>query len=87
MKAIPVLISHGYDDRGRIVSTEATPKSGAQWRDAGFWQGAWQREDGSFFYVAGNGVRLDADTPAELVRAIQFYLDQEAHYAQYRRAA
>lgn len=69
LNAFPVVLMHRFDAAG--VTTYAARKPGHQARAEGFWEGAWAREDGTFFFVLETGKVIEAASAAELVTAVQ----------------
>lgn len=69
LPAASVMLMHHYEN-GAIVRTEAIRRPGRPERTTGFYEGAWQRQDGSVFFVMEDGRVVDAASPAELVNAV-----------------
>lgn len=78
--ATPVVLVHQYEN-GEIVGTTAMPKHGVAARSSDFWTGAWQREDGTLFFVTERGDILEGETPSELVSQVDTYKSFMQQYA------
>ncbi len=57
--AVPVLLMQHFEE-GKVVRVEASKKSGATPRAAGFWPGVWQRlATGQLFLIQEHGTPVE----------------------------